>query len=162
MGGNGRQVAEMPGPLPVMEAVAKAARETLENMVFSEPEPVGSVGALSDPVLGVALRVTSPLDLKIVMVMPEELARRIGAIIFRHEEDGDSTEAIRDAASEVLNTLAGKIMRELIPGDQLFLMGFPSPWRPGDEGGRPADLQCPFMVEGLPLRILLYGEIDFR
>jgi len=152
----------LPEPVALMKAVAGAVRETFENMVFSESEPGGAAVPLPEPALAIGLRVTAPFQLRIVMLMPEELGRRIGATIFRHEEDGDATETVRDAVGELLNTLTGKMMRELIPGDRLFSMDFPRPWRPGDEGNRPADLQCPFMVEGLPFHILLYGEIDFK
>ncbi len=66
-----------------------------------------------------------PMEGEIIILLESEQAQQISEVLFGFIEEERSEEIINDTMSEVLNTIAGCFMKELIPPDQEYEIGFP-------------------------------------
>ena len=111
------------------QAIQSAVVETFENMTFMEvlhhpqedQEPV-----LLEP-QGVLLPVTEPIEGVFWLFMPKNLLTVIAENVYVMETDEIDQQILQDTLAELLNTIAGKIMQEALPEDQLFSLGLPQP-----------------------------------
>ena len=110
------------------QAVCTAVIETFENMTFME---VLSLLSVEDPEpvllesLGVSLPVTEPFEGHFSLFLPRLLLTDIAETVYVMGEDQIDAGILHDILAELLNTIAGKILQEALPEDQLFSLGLP-------------------------------------
>lgn len=119
----------MPDTAPRLQrAMAQAVATTLENMAFMEAR---SLQAPHDcqghaAVFCANLLVLDPIQGELVMFMPEALLKEIASNIYARPEGELSDKMLSDLMNELLNTIAGLFLGELLPQDQTFGLGLPT------------------------------------
>jgi len=109
------------------QAVFDAVSETLENMTFLEVtqgkkeqwDPQNS------SVICVSLLINNPFPGEFKLRLPLELAQQMAEILYGMPAEETSETMLRDITAEVLNTVAGRIMTEILPGNQTYQLGLP-------------------------------------
>lgn len=119
-------MTELPGNPTA--AMAAAVIETFENLAFMEPEQVQD----GRPVFGEAaicyrLAIESPIAGWMCLAMEPTLAATIAGTVWSGDPAEVGEQLCRDTVAEILNTVAGRFMKEYIPGDQTFALGLPEP-----------------------------------
>ena len=109
------------------QAVHSAVVVTVENMTFMEVLHRPQEGA--EPILleaqGKLVPVTEPIKGNFWLFLPKDLLTVIAENVFVMETEEIDQKIIQDTLAELLNTIAGKIMQEALPEDQLFSLGLP-------------------------------------
>jgi len=111
----------------------KAVGETLENMAFmealsSEQPPPIEVGEMQTA----SLLMHDPVQNEFLMVMPRNLLLGISEALFGLPVEELTEQLANDTLLELLNTIVGKFLNELIPG-QVYRLGLPELEQLGDE-----------------------------
>ncbi len=109
------------------QAVHTAVLETFENMTFMEVlshSPENQEPILLDP-QGELLPVFEPLEGNFWLFLPKNLLISIAESVYVMDSDEIDAQIQQDTLAELLNTLAGKVLQEALPEDQLFSLGLP-------------------------------------
>jgi len=155
-----------------------AVADTLEGMAFEQVELIES-GVDAPPWPGVepetfpgqekgppapparlwfCLPLSAPLRGLVAVELPGVYAAQIAGALYGPEEQSPQREAVRDTMGELLNTLAGRFMQELLGPDQNFELGFP---RAGEGEMLSPDapaVKLTFSAAGYPFQALLFGD----
>ena len=112
----------------IMENILEAVGETMESLIFSEVEPADPDNedqALIDPIWS-DIDILRPVQGKLTIIMPRELAMEITGDLFGPDLDGPPADSmVRDTLAEIVNTVAGKLMSSIIKHDQVLELGLP-------------------------------------
>ncbi|MDY6853020.1 MAG: chemotaxis protein CheX [Thermodesulfobacteriota bacterium] len=145
------------------EKIFEAVAETFENMAFMEAVPVSSddVEPSSDStLLWSRIAVLQPVEGELTLLASEGLAGEITEAIFGEtDEDASPDDMAFDALAELINTIAGRLMAELIPQDQAFELGLPETGKGWPQGSE-EEIAYHFDLEGHKLMIIVQGEFD--
>lgn len=114
----------------IKEAYVKAMQETLENMAFEQAllleEPI-EADELEDEKIWAKLDMIDPVQgilyIKLCKDCAESLAENI--LGMPEDEEGFSETMITDTVAELINTIAGRFMRSIVPEDYEFQIGLP-------------------------------------
>jgi CheY-specific phosphatase CheX len=113
---------------PDIALIRSAVADTFEKMAFIEALPAeeGSTG-LADgaEVCQASIEVPRPVKWVIELRMPAELAREVASSAFG-SMDEMSPEVVNDSVAELLNVLAGTILRLHYPNMEIFELGLPA------------------------------------
>lgn len=109
------------------EQVYKAIEETFEGLAFLELTPDNETArpCTSDGAPGwrwASVEILAPIASIVTLVLPESLVLEIGSSLYGG--DNVSEKQVKDVIGEMANTLAGKLMSSLYPGD-VFTLGMP-------------------------------------
>lgn len=140
-------------------SMIKATTETLEYMAFLEVLPASGNVCLppEEEALSSALLIHDPIQGELRLLMPKTLLGEICETVYAmpQEELADSVPA--DLLAEILNTIAGRLLDELIP-DETFRLGLPEVkegWQIFDDS---ASRIWYFTAEARPFAIIAEGE----
>lgn len=109
------------------ELVRQAIAVTLESMAFMEVLPktdeTGSetVGGS----MSARLLVLDPIQAEMVLTMPIQLLRNIIDVVHAFPEEDVAEQIQADMLGELLNTVAGRLLNDFIPGNQSYRLGLP-------------------------------------
>lgn len=107
------------------KAIVLAVTETLENLAFMEAFPVQEELAPGELEMTAALLLYEPHQGEIRIIFPRRLlvtiAETLGGLADASVSDGP----LKDVLAEILNTIAGRFLEELLPKDQTFRIGLP-------------------------------------
>lgn len=145
---------------PLYQAMLKAVSQTLENMAFTEAMEHydQNYQIPADDLVWAYLVVLDPIQGEIRLALPKTALRELTGAVFSLE-DAEITQAhMDDILHEVLNTIAGLFMTNLLADNQSFKIGLPEP----GEGALPAldaDTVCWKMItsDESPLQVYLSG-----
>jgi hypothetical protein len=90
--------------------------------------------------------------------MPRELAATIAEALYNPTDESDIDKLLFDVLAELLNTIAGRIMAEVVPHEDTFRLGLPET---GVGSFAESDLplvQCVFEVEGDRFSLAACGD----
>jgi hypothetical protein len=122
---------------PMDKAMLTAVAETFENLAFMEalPGDEDAVQTAQDECLQAALLFHEPVQGEIRVAFPRELLTQVAATVFGLPAGECSDSTLHDVSAEILNTIAGRFMNELLPEHQVFRIGLPEigPAAAGDE-----------------------------
>lgn len=108
------------------DAITNAVSDTLENLAFMEVMPVPDAGDTprEEALLAAALLIYEPYRGEIRLELPRPLLEEIFQTVFGllEEETGPD---LNDLLAELLNTIAGRMLIELLPANQPFQFGLP-------------------------------------
>lgn len=109
------------------EKLSSVVDETFENMAFISTEEVDEeqLPVNEEQVREVRLLITSPVVMEIHLHLAEELLHQIVETMYTIDAEDITDEQIVDVLAETLNTLAGRLMTELLPPDQSFSLSLP-------------------------------------
>ncbi len=116
-------MTDLPGEYT--KALVGAVVETFENLAFMEPEFTPEKEMTTGVTRCCALAIHEPLQSTMQIVMDEDLGKLITATIWSRQKDSVDEQMCRDALAELLNTIAGRFMKTLLPADQTFQLGLP-------------------------------------
>jgi len=106
-------------------AMRKAVFETIENMAFLEVRESHAVPVPGrGDVLRASLLMHDPVQGEFRLLMPRDLLLGIAEVLFAISRDELTEQLANDALLEILNTVAGQFLNELIPGE-IYRLGLP-------------------------------------
>lgn len=106
-------------------AALLAVTETLENLAFMEAFPVQEDVSSAHMEMTAALLIHEPQQGEIRIALPVALLEGIAQNVFGMPAEGMALPDTRDLLAELLNTIAGRYLIELLPPDQPFRIGLP-------------------------------------
>jgi hypothetical protein len=101
----------------------KAISETFENLIFSEPEFDETVARENGEYLYIDME--TPLRARLLGRVSRALSAEIASTVLSIEPEHLSDVILNDAVGEVLNTVAGAFLRDLLPDGEKFNLGLP-------------------------------------
>lgn len=113
---------------PFYPAMVDAARQTLENMVFMEIiEQRGTPTEIpAEELAWSSLLIKEPVQGELRLVVPTELLKKITGNVFGIDEEEVTTSQAYDILNELLNTIGGLFMTNLLPREQQYKIGLPN------------------------------------
>lgn len=118
----------MAGQRDLSEAVYCALESTLEGMVFSEVHRDPGQPAVpenKEAWLWAGIEARRPLSGRIQLCFPESLAMRITSVLYREGNAVLVARKVADVMKELVNIVAGKLLREFVAGDEIMELGLP-------------------------------------
>ena len=113
----------------MQRSLGSAIDKTMEEMTFEEVEiekvPKTPSAMLNDS-LWAALPIKRPLAGKLVLDTSQVYARKLAEGVYGDPGEEFSDDIVRDVLAEILNTVAGSFIKELVPQDQEFELGLPT------------------------------------
>ncbi|OQX18677.1 MAG: hypothetical protein BWK76_06820 [Desulfobulbaceae bacterium A2] len=130
-------------------SMVRAVIETLENLAFVEVQarPASIAGPVDGVALCCRLLINEPLQGEVRLCMPRALLRQITRIIWAMQEFEVQDTVLHDTQAELLNTLAGRFLAELLPEDETFQLGLPE-FCPCEERGRDEQVRVWYFALG--------------
>ncbi len=143
------------------EVVVQAVSESLENMLFMEPEPTGDCSdeCHSAGCRWAKLGVTAPYEGEMTMICPEELAVQITESLFGGSETTPNADLVADAMAEILNTVAGRLLGLIVPESQVFKLGLPQTGKGELPASTEDTIEERFLIEGKCFCLRIRGAI---
>lgn len=143
------------------ESVYVATAAALEEMAFMEVIRCDGEGAGCSDYRWAAIDVLAPIAARVAIESPLALACRIVGNIFGENQSdaADVERRIDDALAEIVNTIAGRTMREIAGPDASFRLGIPFGGQGKFEDGAGKTARFFFTVEDLPLGVVFCGEL---
>ncbi len=113
---------------PFRPAMITAVKQTLENMVFMEilEERGTPTDIPAEDLVWSSLLVNDPVQGEIRLAVPAELLKKITSNVFGIDEEEVTTAQAYDILNELLNTIGGLFMTNLLPENQQYNIGLPS------------------------------------
>ncbi len=109
------------------QAMIDAAGQTLENMAFMEVmQPGEQTDDLpAEDLVWTSLLIHDPVQGEVRLAMPSSLLKKLTGNVFAMPEEEVATEQMNDIINELLNTIAGLFMTNLLSDDQEYQLGLP-------------------------------------
>lgn len=113
---------------PFYPAMINAVRQTLENMVFMEViEQRGTPSVIpADGLAWSSMLINEPVQGELRLAVPSELLKKITGNVFGVDEEEVTSSQTDDILNELLNTIGGLFMTNLLPKEQQYKIGLPS------------------------------------
>ncbi len=118
-------------------AMLHAVAETMENLAFMEALPIEEEGAPDPAAMTAALLFHEPYQGEIRIALPRRLLAEIAENLSGPGESELAEPLLKDVLAEILNTVAGRFLDELLPADQTFRIGLPELDPPDAAGATP-------------------------
>jgi hypothetical protein len=140
------------------ELVRHSIAVTLENMAFMEVLPQSEETETdADDNMSARLLVLDPLQAEMVLTLPVRLLTNIIDVVHAFPED-DVVEQIRsDMLGELLNTVAGRLLNDFLPGNQAYRLGLPEVTLEQPTVCEGPSRTWEYDVEGEPLALTIVG-----
>jgi hypothetical protein len=112
-------------------ALESAISRTMESMTFEEVTVMQDqrevpVFIAPEDVLWANLPIKSPFRGHLLLEVPVDYGLMLADKVYGVTDEKMSDSAIRDALAEILNTLAGRFLEQIVPHDQVFQLGLPT------------------------------------
>ena len=111
----------------IYQAMINAACQTLENMAFSEVlehfDP--SYEIPTDDLGWTSMLIHDPVQAELRLAMPLSLMKSLASSMFALDEEEITEGQMQDILNELLNTIAGLFMTNLLADDQEYQLGLP-------------------------------------
>ena len=112
---------------PLYEAMRQAVNQTLENMAFTEVmdhyDPNYEIP--EDQLTWCSLLISDPVQGEVRLAMSKDLTKKLTVAIFALDPEEISQAQMDDTLHELLNTIAGLFMTNLLTDNQTFQLGLP-------------------------------------
>lgn len=112
---------------PLYQAMITATSQTLENMAFMEVMEHfdRSYEIPAEELVWNSLLINDPVQGELRLAMPNSLLKKLTGNIFALGEDEITQAQMDDILNELLNTIAGLFMTNLLADDQEYKIGLP-------------------------------------
>ncbi|APG23696.1 MAG: hypothetical protein PHC98_03750 [Syntrophotalea acetylenica] len=141
------------------ELVRQSIAVTLENMAFMEvlPQTGDTAEETAENSMSARLLVLDPVQAELVLTVPVSLLGNVIDVVHAFPDDEVVEQIQTDMLGELLNTVAGRLLNDFLPGDQTYRLGLPEVCRE-----RPVLCDGPrktwkYDVEGDPLSLTIIG-----
>jgi len=139
------------------DIITRAVTDTIENMAFMEVLPADQeqrCDAAEEGVVRASLLIHEPNPGELRLEMPVATASGIARVLYGVDDEALTESMVRDVAGELLNTIAGRVMKDILPGECAFKLGIPEI---GDDVFLSADrpmVTCTFTADGCLFSIM--------
>ena len=141
---------------PLQEAMFEAASDTLENMAFMEVVPLKD--RRDEQKYFSRLEILAPVEGVMTLIVSPQLSREIAEGLLDPDDEPPPVEMMLDTLAELLNTIAGGVMRKLVADDETFTLGLPESFSEGAfELSEPFEL-ARFQIDGQAFTLACEGE----
>ncbi|MGK5092494.1 chemotaxis protein CheX [Deltaproteobacteria bacterium TL4] len=108
--------------------VVEVMQESLETIAFMEVISSAAFSPYDESLKRkrAEILIHDPIPGEIILVMPESLVLIIAENVYALEEAKITDELMDDLIAEMINVIAGNLMRKIIPDDQSFQLGLPA------------------------------------
>jgi hypothetical protein len=132
---------------------------TLENMAFMEvsADLTESPPLSETETLSARLLVLDPLQAEIQLTLAVSLLRKIIEIVHAFPEDEVVETILPDMVGEMLNTVAGRLLNDLLPESQSYRLGLPEVGGVEETSGEGPTKTWNYQVENEPLALTITG-----
>ena len=112
---------------PLYQAMIHAVSQTLENMAFMEAmeHTDRNYQIPLEELVWASLLVHDPVQGELRLAMPQNLLRKLTVGVFSMDEEEITETQMQDILNELLNTIAGLFMTNLLADDQPYKLGLP-------------------------------------
>ena len=112
---------------PLYQAMITAVSQTLENMVFMEAMEHfdRSYEIPSEELVWTSLLINDPVQGEIRLAMPEGLLKKLTCDIYGIDVEEVTQPQLDDILNELLNTIVGLFLTNLLADNQEYKMGLP-------------------------------------
>jgi CheY-specific phosphatase CheX len=162
----GKSVSEKPTSIiPNIQAyrniIVQVIQSSLEEIGFMEILPVEEQSPYDESIdrYRADILIEDPHAGEIQLIMPRTVLEIIAENVYTMEKQEISDEILNDIISEMINIIAGSLMRLWTPPSQIFKLGLPSV---GQEAFLQIDItkdSLEFDMEGSPFWLVMRGEV---
>ncbi len=157
----GTQTDPTPSVQACRDQVVQVVQGALEEIGFMEILPAATPSPYDESVdrYRADILVNEPAPGEVRLIMPKPLLEKIAENVYAVEDDNVSEETLNDIMAEMINILAGGLMRLWAPDSQIFQLGLPSV---GQEAFLKIDTltdTIEFDMEGEPFWLVLRGAV---
>ncbi len=133
-------------------AISEVLEEALEAMAFISIDECSAeeAGQLQQQSMKVDLLITEPVLFEMRLSVSTELLYQIAETMYTMDREELDEQLVKDLLAEMLNTVAGRFMTEILPEQTPFTLSLPE--EATDQDGSAA-LKYFYMAEDLPLSI---------
>ena len=112
---------------PLYQAMLTAVSQTLENMAFMEVMEHfnQSYEIPAEDLVWNSLLINDPVQGEVKLAMPKSLLKKLTGNIFALDDDEITQSQMDDILNELLNTIVGLFLTNLLADDQEYKMGLP-------------------------------------
>lgn len=111
---------------PLADLITQAVAETIESLAFLEVTPSPEPPVPDENTLWVDMLVHDPVQGEFRLTVPSQLLALITETLYG-QPAAEIPEATRlDLLAELLNTIAGRFLSELLPAETSFKLGLPT------------------------------------
>ena len=139
------------------ETMKSAVSSTLENMAFMEVLPCDEPPESYDNVMQVTLLVHDPTPGEFRMLISRDLVAEIAANILGPEVEELEDQGLNDILSELLNTIIGRFLSEILSDDETFKLGLPEISMEEHTLQDPEAIHWNYMIDEAPFMISAIG-----
>ena len=142
------------------ELMLSTVSDTFENMAFMEVERAGEKdGHYSNEDSNLSsLLVNDPVQGEFILSLPKTLNRKIVENLYGISGEKQDEQLMMDILSEVLNTITGRFMSEIMDSEQTLEMGLPESGTCECPKIDTPSLQWNYFVEGETFSLIAVGE----
>lgn len=138
------------------EIIVRGVTETIENMAFMEVLPVeeGLTDQIDDTAIRAALLVLEPKQGELRLMMPPVTATALACALYNIADTEITEGMLNDVTGELLNMIAGKVMKQVLPAESTFQLGLPEIGPDAFLKTESVFVQCSFTIDGSPCIIM--------
>ena len=145
--------------LKIASSLVSGLTSTMENMTFEEVVYLGKMpGGGRQFDIWASLPITSPLPGSISIELPLDYAKILAREVCAALQLDDPEAAINDAVGEILNTVAGRFLGELLGPEASFELGLPVCGMGKMRSAEEPVATIFFQVAGHTVRTQLFGQ----
>jgi len=146
--------------MALIDLLVDATLETIENMAFMEVVKSERTTPYDEHLVRLRLEIliNSPFPGEMRLVLPMDLAIQFTKNMYNLSEEEITEDLMKDVLGELINIISGRLMADLIPGDQTFDLGLPLIGPDVFVQAEASSLSVEFDAEGIPFWIILFGD----
>ena len=141
------------------KAMTQAVMEVMEGMAFMEILATRDEEAMAEAqnVLGVSLLVHEPVQWEFKLSIPLDLLGELAEAVFASPREELAPESLNDLMAEILNTVAGRFLTQILKDDQIYNLGLPEICPENSSNGDQPWKQWFFTADAKPFSIRILG-----
>ena len=101
-----------------------AIEETFENMLFMDAEYIEQEVDINDAYM-IRILINHPFPGELVLHLPESLVVHMAMNLYMMDEEEVDYKVKLDLSYELTNTIAGRVMANMVPDNKTFKLGLP-------------------------------------
>lgn len=142
------------------DLVRQSIAVTFETMAFMEvlPRSEDTAQEAADSCMSARLLVLDPLQAEMILTLPFQLLRNIIDVVHAFPEEDVVEQIQTDMLGELLNTIAGRLLNDFIPGDQSYRLGLPEVSKEQPVFCDGPSKTWEYDIEGEPLTFAIVGS----
>lgn len=158
---SGKQSNIIPNIQAYRNIIVQVVQSSLEDIGFMEVLPVDDQSPYDESLerYRADILIEEPFAGEIQLVMPKTVLETIAKNVYSIEKQEISEETLNDILSEMINIIAGSLMRLWTPPSQIFKLGLPAV---GQEAFLRIDItkdSLEFDMEGSPFWLVMRGDV---